>query len=815
VRILYATNRFPNGIAVVLCNGLTDPATVLQRVLARFDPQRREPQEADLQGLRDLAKQVFAERRALVVLDNVEPDLRVEQVIAPLRVAGAAVLLTSRMRLPVRAVPAEASRMLELLSPAEASDLFAEYVGRGTERNLTDTEQAEVARIVRALGYHTLAVKLAAARAQGRDLAAVAREYEAEPRLGVHLREGAEAVEVVLAASVHSLSTPAQQLFAALAAFATSDVGRQAAIGVGEQLEGPNAQFSLDALVDLRLVDLYVSEGLRSEANYRRQRLHQRYGSADPHRRNPPEPDYERLRLHPLLRAFAEEEFNKWDAPRRYAASHAVADYYKTYTFFHAEPEEKSVLEFDEHNITGALEWAHQDNQHELVEALCFGMRNFWRGYWRVNDSLTYLPWGISAAEIILGQLPEEQSGNALDRQSRLMLNYGQVLRRTGDLHRAERNIRQALEIRRRQGDRDEEGIPLGLLGQIAQQRGRLDEAVRCFEEALSVHRQAALASGSARLYREQGVVLNWLGQIAKQRGKLGDALSYFEQALNISRKDPSDPHRFVEGIALAGLGQIAQQRGTLDEAQNYFEQALATHRQTVDPREQADDLILLGQLALMRGLERQAEDAFKVARTLYASVRDPAGEGIAIASLGQVIVSRVETASDDGELQRAEQQFSEALRLHHETEALREEGVDTMCLARVAQLRANWDGARQHFHSALSTFRQAEDRQNECSVLYLLGRLAEAQDQAHEAALLYLQSLTISERSESVKDRADALLALGRLVAQQRDGSALAADERGTDGCAMIREAANLYAMMGLPAARTAREAAEDLGCS
>ena len=38
-RILWATNRFPDGIAVVLCHGLSDPAVVLRRVLTRFLPE--------------------------------------------------------------------------------------------------------------------------------------------------------------------------------------------------------------------------------------------------------------------------------------------------------------------------------------------------------------------------------------------------------------------------------------------------------------------------------------------------------------------------------------------------------------------------------------------------------------------------------------------------------------------------------------------------------------------------------------------------------------------------------------------------------
>ena len=55
--------------------------------------------------------------------------------------------------------------MLDLLSPEEALDLFAEYYRHGAARDLTDAERIAAERIVTALGQHTLAVKLAAATA--------------------------------------------------------------------------------------------------------------------------------------------------------------------------------------------------------------------------------------------------------------------------------------------------------------------------------------------------------------------------------------------------------------------------------------------------------------------------------------------------------------------------------------------------------------------------------------------------------------------------------------------------------------------------
>ncbi|HZC07281.1 MAG TPA: toll/interleukin-1 receptor domain-containing protein, partial [Ktedonobacterales bacterium] len=289
-RILYATNRYSDGIAVVACNGLDDPVTVLRRALARFDPEEREPPEDTLDGLASLAKRVFSQLpHALIVLDNIEPELAIEQVTAALRVAGAALLLTSRQRLSASAAPPEDSRELDLLTLDEAVAVFIENRERAdqtfvqADADLREADRAAIAGIVTALGRHTLAVKLAAARTKGRDLARLAREYAADPRLGVNLRDGAEAVDVTLASSVASLSDAARLLFAALGAFTSDDIGRDALLAVGAALDDPDPIHSLDALRDLRLADAVVDTTLPDGA------------------------DRERLRLHPLVHAYARD----------------------------------------------------------------------------------------------------------------------------------------------------------------------------------------------------------------------------------------------------------------------------------------------------------------------------------------------------------------------------------------------------------------------------------------------------------------------------------------------------------------------------
>ncbi|MGH2501768.1 MAG: hypothetical protein ACRDID_04540, partial [Ktedonobacterales bacterium] len=456
-RMLHATDRYPDGIAVVACNDLTDSITVMRRALARFDLEEREPPEDSLDKLSGLAKVVFgAMPRALIVLDNVEPALDITQVTNLLRVAGAALLLTSRQRLPGAAVSPADSRELELLSQEEAVAVFLENRERVTQPSALaaqgeDVSQADrnaIAKLVEALGRHTLAVKLAAPRSRGRDLARLAADYTAEPRLGLNLRDGTEAVDVVMSSSVASAPANARQLFAALGAFASNDIGRDALLAVGAALGDPDPTASLDALLDLRLADAYLSAELPTDA------------------------DRERLRLHPLVRAFARDLLDgvrtvasdpPWPAERRTQAERAMTAWYADYANNDDTPDESRLL--DEANISGALAWAASAGDDRLLARLVEGMMSFWEVRSRTEARKTYLPLAVAAAQSLAS---ENDTRDDHLQAARLELEQGSLLQMLGDLPGARRLIERSLAARVQYSDLRGERVARSLLGDVA-----------------------------------------------------------------------------------------------------------------------------------------------------------------------------------------------------------------------------------------------------------------------------------------------------------------------------------------------------------
>ena len=286
---LRAEGRFADGVAVVLCQELTDAGEVLRRALARFDPARRQPEARDPAGLAEVARLLLGGKDTLIVLDNVEPALDIRAVIQPLREAGAHLLLTARQTLPHAVVPIEASRMLELLGEEDTLTLFARSMGLASADNLTGEQRAAAERIIAALGRHTLAVKLAGAYAADmrRDLDALADEME-NPQRAIDLPSGEtpHALALVFAESSNALPEATLRLFAGLAAFGAPEFGRRAALALGEGLGLPAPEASVYLLVLRALLRASTDEVM------------------------PDESDRERLRIHPLLRAFAANELS-------------------------------------------------------------------------------------------------------------------------------------------------------------------------------------------------------------------------------------------------------------------------------------------------------------------------------------------------------------------------------------------------------------------------------------------------------------------------------------------------------------------------
>lgn len=727
VRELRKEGFFPGGIGVVSCIGLTDAIDVLRRILARFDPQRRQPETNDLAVLYEVADQLLRGRKALIVLDNVEPGLDISKVIAPLKSAGATLLLTSRQALSRAAVPIEASRLLELLSSDDALELFARSLGYRRSDDLSSKERQAAQRIVTVLDRHTLAVRLAGAYAADLrlDLETFAHDLEQDP-LDVPEGEIPRAVMLVFSQSTVALPPDAQCLFAALAAFATSSFGRNAALALAKDLELATPKQSVDLLVLRALVGASVDENM------------------------PLESDRERLRLHPLLRAFAAENLKFWSESDRNKAYHAVALYYVAY--FNRTTDRG--LSVDELNITGALEWAHHRAQDELVVTLCSGMQSFWLYRLRMVASQVFLPWGVTAAKAIA-----ERTGTRDDclRAADLALTYGQMLRYTGLVEEAEVALEQNLAIRREVRDRRGEEEVLSALAQLYRRSGRTALAEQYFLDALSILQEEPNR-------RSEGLVRLRMARIARRQGRQDEAKSYIDQALEIDRETQNTRE---EALTLVVLGQYHHDHGQLANAEAFEKQALALAREVNDPLSETIALNWLGRLAQDCGRLAEAEHFYQQSLGVVREVRNRLGEAVLLILWGQF-------AQAQGELTVAQQRYEQSLAIAREVHDLRGEGTALLCLGQLAQARGQRAVAWTSYEQSLTIARKVLDRRIEGICLGLLGCLAQEQEHLEKARQYYDHSLTIAREVHDRQSEGRTLCFMGRLVeAEGNQGNA------------------------------------------
>jgi len=835
VHKLREEHAFPDGIAVIFCIGLVDAIDVLRRVLARFDPQRRQPETSDPTALYEVASRLLKGKRALIVLDNVEPGLDIGKVVAPLRSAGAILLLTSRQALSRAVVPVEASRLLELLSSEDALELFARSLGYHGIEELSTRERRAAQRIVTVLDRHTLAVRLAAAYAADLrlDLDVLAHNLEQDP-LQVPEGEIPRAVMLVFSQSTEALSPDALRLFAALAAFETPVFGRNAALALAEKLGLSQPRLSLDLLVLRALVGAYVDEGM------------------------PAESDRERLRLHPLLRAFAAEHLKQWTSEERDAAYHAIALYYVTY--FNKTTDKG--LSVDEANIIGALEWAHRHEQHELVVTLCSGMQSFWLYRLRMSASQVFLPWGVAAASTIA-----VQTGKREDRlrAADLSLTYGQMLRYTGRVDEAEEVLERNLVIRREVEDRRGEEEVLSALGQLYRRSGRTALAEQYFLQALAIlqdvpnkrseglvrlrmariaRRQGRQEEAERYIYealaldretcnvREEALAVVVLGQFAHDHGQLAEADTYYRQALALAH-DVKDP--LSETIALNWLGRLAQDRGQLEEAERCYQQSLVIVREVRNRLGESVLMALWGQLAQAQGelvaARRYYEQSLEIAR----EVHDRRGEGTAVLCIGQLFQIQ-------GDVEQAKDYYEESLAIAREVLDRRIEGIGLGLLGHVAQEQGRMEKAKRYYEQSVAIAREVHDQCSEGRILGLLGELAEMAGDLEGAKQRYEQSLAVSQSVQDRRGEGRALAYLGWLSARSgepadgffrralnllreqdmvryaelaRDlGALLVRQGMREEGCALILESVQISDRMRLPAREEAHRLARQFGC-
>jgi predicted ATPase/class 3 adenylate cyclase len=490
----------------------------------------------------------LAERRALLVLDNLEQLDGAGGVVAAMLTAapGLVVLATSRQplhvqgehELPVPALEVPRDADAEAVQACAAARLFAQHAGMVRPGfAITADNAADVAAICRRLDGLPLAIELAASRAKlltprallarlGRSLG-LATADPTRPTRQQTLRN-------IVAWSYDLLAPGIAQVFRRMSVFAGGcDLDALAAVAVTDGGD-PAGSDPVELVAELQDVSLItVTEGADGEP---------------------------RLGMLETIREYALERLEQDDdaggARRRHAEYYAaVAERARDQLDGPAQLTALDRLEAEHDNLRAALAWSLESADHagqggrvviglRLVQALA----GFWYQHGHASEGRRWLERALDLASA--------DGGAPL---ARVAHGLGILLDQLGESAAARRLFERSLAIWRELGDREQQARELNSLGITVRRLGDSDTARALFEEAIAINREIP---GSLWL----APALANLGQLESAAGRFDRATEVLQEALTLDQ-ERGDPFGVV--VDQHSLSQLSLRAGRPLEARD------------------------------------------------------------------------------------------------------------------------------------------------------------------------------------------------------------------------------------------------------
>lgn len=214
---------------------------------------------------------------------------------------------------------------------------------------------------------------------------------------------------------------------------------------------------------------------------------------------------------------------------------------------------------------------------------------------------------------------------SSIGMQAQGYQRWGIALWRQGAYQVSRSQLRRALMLSRRAGDRHVEADCLREMGNVSRELEDMPKARECYDEALRIVRELGDRIGESK-------ALNNLGILYQAEGDIAQAWLAYEQALLLARELGD---RLGEAKTLRNLGIQAQEQAEYELAEAHFQQALDLYQATRDRQGEAivhsDLAMLLYTMGRAEAAVYHNEQALQIARELDNSLLvtyDRGGEG-------------------------------------------------------------------------------------------------------------------------------------------------------------------------------------------
>ena len=590
-----AHRRYGGGVYFVGLESLQDPAEIAEAVLAALGGSPQPGEHAA-----DAVMRTIGHRRVLLLLDNFDHLTEGALVVSDLLGAcpNLAMLITSRTRLELleeSVFPLEGLDLGDLAAPerteassrSDAVTLFLERARRARmDFRADDAQTRSIEELCRLVGGAPLAIELAA----------------------VWVRRSSP-TEILgdLRASFDALVTPARNASprhrSLRASFEVSWALLEPAERAALQRVGAfRGGFDADAARRVADVSADMLERLRAHSLLERDAAG-RYG------------------MHPLIAEFVRETLEESpDVEELLRIAHArwIADVVRR-----AEPQMHAAgqrdatarLEREHANLVAALTWSTENDPDAALE-IVGRLRLYWRYSGRFAEGLDLTDRALEAA-----------SNAPTAHRVRALATVASMLYRLGRFRRARASASDAQREAERVSDPLVEGEAAQVLGNVAHDEGRIDEAEECFQTSLALAQEAEAPGLEVE-------ALTGLGRVAAAKKDFERARAAFERCLAIGEERGAEA---TIATATFNLGAMARDLGRWDEAERHFDRCLASDTALGYRLGIAYTLRELAGVSAERGDLAGARRRYQQALALSRALDDGVGIAASLVQLGHV----------------------------------------------------------------------------------------------------------------------------------------------------------------------------------
>ena len=401
----------------------------------------------------------------------------------------------------------------------------------------------------------------------------------------------------------------------------------------------------------------------------------------------------------------------------------------------------------------------NKDEAYPLLEA----------GFTALSQTGLAYPGVVGEGALILGQLRGVR-GNAAgaieaynvaleifrrngssDREGIALVYIGASYTDLGRYEAALQSYLQALPLLQAAKDQANQGMALMSIGVVYNQQGRYREALQAYERALGILRELGDRSGEA-------AVRDRIGLVYLNQARYVEAVETLQQALTIQLKAGDSAG---EALTRHRIGVAYFYQGRCREALESLHQALVITRQERDRRLEGEVLLSIGDVYNFQGLYAKALEFFDQSLAIFQGLGSQDLKAKTLTSIGLAYGNQGRIQEEIETHRRVLATYREIGRRAGEARALDNIGVAYMNQGRYGE-------ALETFQQALTIAREVGDRAAEMASLGSKGWVYEKQGKLEEARDTLDRALAIAREAGDRWNEAGTLQVIGRVTWKQ-----------------------------------------------